>query len=211
MTTPRLHFLACLLGLLVPFSAVSQTMNEAEMAQFVNNQKQAWQKAAEAKQAADLARQEAQAASASAAAVRNNSESTRQDIEAAQNAEKQALEKSKVADENVVKSADAAKDSMFIGGSTSGFGAYTATGRMNDPFTFCTEGVPRDGWIATNPLAGAWTPIRACPACPNLSWVPVYTAICPLAMSIGPWVGPGRGSAFKADMTGTSPVVPFTH
>ncbi|MEE7545680.1 hypothetical protein HF319_00275 [Xanthomonas sp. Kuri4-1] len=48
----------------------------------------------------------------------------------------------------------------------------------NDPFTFCTVGMPSDGWVAVNPAVGAWTPIRHYP---NLFWTGAYERVCPKA------------------------------
>lgn len=70
-------------------------------------------------------------------------------------------------------------------------GVYAPTGRSNDPFVFCTYGVPNDGWVAVNPIAGTWRAIRKYP---NLYWVPIYQSICPAAMSQGVWTGLGDGS-----------------
>ena len=76
-------------------------------------------------------------------------------------------------------------------------GAYMPVGRMNDPFVFCSEGMPMHGWVAVSPAAGTWAPISQYV---NYQWIPTYTAICPRAMGQGLWQGPGTGST-----------VPFVH
>ncbi len=79
----------------------------------------------------------------------------------------------------------------------SGQGSYTYVGRSNDPFVFCSEGVPQDGWVAVNPVQGTWTAISQYV---NYQWIPTYMAICPKAYGVGAWSGPGSGS-----------MVPFVH
>lgn len=96
-------------------------------------------------------------------------------------------------------------------------GAYSLVGRMNDPFVFCTEGMPlQHGWKAVNGLTGTWVCLwwgwRGCKA--NLQYIPVFKTICPRALSMGPWMGPGMGSAFKGGVLTTPvspPIVPFVH
>ncbi len=51
----------------------------------------------------------------------------------------------------------------------------------NDPFTFCTTGMPVDGWVAVNPATGTWTPIRHYP---NLFWTGAYERVCPKAFGL---------------------------
>ena len=49
---------------------------------------------------------------------------------------------------------------------------------------------------------------------PNLQYIPVFKTICPRALSMGPWMGPGMGSAFKGGVLTTPvspPIVPFVH
>ncbi len=70
----------------------------------------------------------------------------------------------------------------------SGAAIYLPTGRYNDPFVFCTEGVPEHGWIAVNPIAGTWTAINYYV---NYQWIPTYTIVCPRGMKYGIWSGPG--------------------
>ncbi len=70
-------------------------------------------------------------------------------------------------------------------------GYFLPVGRSNDPFVFCTEGVPEHGWIAVNPVTGTWTPISQYV---NYQWIPTYIAICPRAFGQGQWTGPGSGS-----------------
>lgn len=79
----------------------------------------------------------------------------------------------------------------------SGQGTYMPVGRMNDPFVFCSEGMPMHGWVAVNPVSGTWAPISQYV---NYQWIPTYVAICPRAMGQGVWQGPGTGST-----------VPFVH
>lgn len=55
-------------------------------------------------------------------------------------------------------------------------GVYAVVPYGNNPFLFCTKGMPTDGWIPINPYTGTWKPIRHTP---NLYWVATYTAICP--------------------------------
>lgn len=69
-----------------------------------------------------------------------------------------------------------------------GKGVYAPVGRSNDPFVFCTEGVPLHGWIAVDPISGTWTPISKYV---NYQWIPTYVAICPRAMKRGVWKGRG--------------------
>ncbi len=76
-------------------------------------------------------------------------------------------------------------------------GSYTYVGRSNDPFVFCSEGVPQDGWVAVNPVQGTWTAISQYV---NYQWIPTYMYICPKAYGVGAWSGPGSGS-----------MVPFMH
>ena len=78
-----------------------------------------------------------------------------------------------------------------------GTGVYAPVGRSNDPFVFCTEGVPLHGWIAVDPISGTWTPISKYV---NYQWIPTYVAICPRAMKRGVWKG-----SRPANMT------PFSH
>lgn len=78
------------------------------------------------------------------------------------------------------------------------FGAvYSVVGRSNDPFVFCTQGVPSDGWIAVDPLAGTYKIIRKYP---DLKWIPQYQTVCPAARSVGAWLGGGSPDS-----------VPFKH
>jgi hypothetical protein len=74
---------------------------------------------------------------------------------------------------------------------------YSVVGRSNDPFVFCTQGVPSDGWIAVDPLAGTYKIIRKYP---DLKWIPQYQTVCPAAISIGAWLGGGSPDS-----------VPFKH
>ena len=76
-------------------------------------------------------------------------------------------------------------------------GSYTYVGRSNDPFVFCSEGVPQDGWVAVNPVSGTWTPISQYV---NYQWIATYEYICPKAYGVGAWLGPGSGS-----------MIPFMH
>jgi hypothetical protein len=78
-------------------------------------------------------------------------------------------------------------------------GSYMPVGRSNDPFVFCTEGVPTDFWIALDPLQGTYTITN--PDYFNPFWIPTYVAICPKVMSTGSWGGKG----------GSPDLVPFYH
>ena len=77
---------------------------------------------------------------------------------------------------------------------------YLPVGRQNDPFVFCTEGVPQDNWMALNPVTGTWNCI-ACSLPVNMEWIAAYETICPAAMSMGAWVGPGSGDMFMGSPT----------
>lgn len=55
-------------------------------------------------------------------------------------------------------------------------GVYAVVPYGNNPFIFCTKGMPTDGWVAINPYLGTWTTISQYP---NLYWVPTYQYICP--------------------------------
>ncbi|SDY44818.1 hypothetical protein SAMN04487939_102187 [Lysobacter sp. yr284] len=57
-------------------------------------------------------------------------------------------------------------------------GVYAEVPYNNNPFLFCTLGMPQDGWIAVNWRIGKWKPITQYP---NLRWVPTYRRICPAA------------------------------
>ncbi|UZW59297.1 hypothetical protein [Lysobacter enzymogenes] len=57
-------------------------------------------------------------------------------------------------------------------------GVYAEVPYNNNPFVFCTLGMPKDGWVAVNWRIGKWKPITQYP---NLRWVPTYVRICPAA------------------------------
>jgi len=57
-------------------------------------------------------------------------------------------------------------------------GVYAEVPYNNNPFLFCTLGMPQDGWVAVNWRTGTWKPITQYP---NLRWVPTYVRICPAA------------------------------
>ena len=81
-------------------------------------------------------------------------------------------------------------------GTTSG--SYMPTGRSNDVFLFCKQGVPSDGWVSTNPATGSYRITRRRP---DLRWIPTFQEICPKGgPNPGVWSGPGDGSQ-----------VPFAH
>lgn len=65
------------------------------------------------------------------------------------------------------------------------------TGRSSDPFVFCTQGMPKHGWVSVNPLAGVWFPITWKP---NTMWVPTFQTICPKVRQMGNWQGDGAPS-----------------
>jgi hypothetical protein len=88
-------------------------------------------------------------------------------------------------------------------------GFYALVGRMNDPFVFCTEGVPQDNWRPTDPTIGAWTCI-VCTAPVNMTWISTYQSICPLAGIGGPWTGPGMGDQWAATPVPPS-LIPLPH
>lgn len=87
-------------------------------------------------------------------------------------------------------------------------GIFAPVGRSNDPFVFCTQGVREHNWAPVNPMTGTWRCTTRCKYV-NYRWIPVYQSICPAAMSMGPWTGPGSGDHFKALPPGQ--VVPFPH
>jgi hypothetical protein len=81
---------------------------------------------------------------------------------------------------------------LMLGASTPLFaqssqGYYQEVGRSNDPFVFCTEGVPEDFWIATDPLHGLYQVIDEYYYNPR--WIEAYQTICPKAMATGSWEG----------------------
>ncbi|QWP76228.1 hypothetical protein J5226_21985 [Lysobacter sp. K5869] len=57
-------------------------------------------------------------------------------------------------------------------------GVYATVPYNNNPFLFCTLGMPQDGWVAVDWRTGSWKPITQYP---NLRWVPTYAYICPAA------------------------------
>lgn len=61
-------------------------------------------------------------------------------------------------------------------------GYYLPTGRSNDPFVFCTEGMPAHGWIAISPAQGT---CQAISQYVNYQWIPTYTYSCPKAFGQG--------------------------
>ncbi|WP_454831790.1 hypothetical protein [Pseudoxanthomonas wuyuanensis] len=61
-------------------------------------------------------------------------------------------------------------------------GYYTVVPYNNNPFVFCTEGMPSHGWIGVNPATGAWTPISNYV---NYQWIATYVYICPKAFNSG--------------------------
>lgn len=107
---------------------------------------------------------------------------------------------------NGIKKLFAAAALVAVSNSALAIGMYMPVGRDNDPFVFCTQGVPEDGWVAVNPLSGSWTAITEYP---NLQWIPAFEAVCPAAMSMGVWMGPGQGMAIG--VPGTGALVPFPH
>lgn len=184
--------------------AQAQQLNPEQQA-FIAQQNAAFKAEADAKLAAETTAKAAQEAQSVAAQMQMCAECDPKDVAAAQAQAQAASAAAQAAQAAVLPASQAASASMFMPG---GLGAFAVTGRSNDPFTFCTKGVPYDGWVAVNGLTGTWTPIRQYP---NMMWVPVFQRICPLVLSQGVWVGPGSGEAFAADPTGMSPVVPYTH
>lgn len=84
--------------------------------------------------------------------------------------------------------------------------AYTSQmagliGRSGDVFVFCYEGgdggYMAQGWYPTSPASGAFVITRYCKGvpCPNWTTLNAYKAICPQAISMGMWTGPGGPGA----------------
>ena len=88
-------------------------------------------------------------------------------------------------------------------------GYYQTVGRSNDPFVFCTKGEPNHGWVPVNPLSGTWRCKRRKCRGLNTMWIPTYTSICPKALSMGGWNGPGRGEDYKAGIP--DKLIPYKH
>lgn len=93
--------------------------------------------------------------------------------------------------------------------SVSAAGVYSIVGRSNDPFVFCTKGVPLHNWTPVNPSRGTWRCLTSCKYV-NYQWISTYTSICPAAFSTGSWKGPGTGAAFRA-MPGSGALIPYIH
>lgn len=55
-------------------------------------------------------------------------------------------------------------------------GVYAEVPYNNNPFLFCTLGMPEHGWIASNPRNGQW---QAISQYVNWQWIPTYMYICP--------------------------------
>lgn len=80
-----------------------------------------------------------------------------------------------------------------VTGSSGGQGYYTYIPyRSNDPFVFCTEGVPEHCWVPLVPMLGTYTVTNQ--YCFNAASAQLYTEVCPQAMGQGGWTGPGSGS-----------------
>ena len=162
-------------------SANAQVTGGWTVDQFLQNQRQAIAADEAAARAAEQARVAAEQAKAAVQAA--DSPEARA---AAEQAAKKAEDAASSAAQQAGAASQTARQSLFLPGG----GAYSVVGRSNDPFVFCTYGVPNDGWVAVNPMAGTWKVIRKYP---NLQWVGIYSRICPTAMSQGAWVGPGSG------------------
>lgn len=70
-------------------------------------------------------------------------------------------------------------------------------GRGGDVFVFCYEGGDggqvAQGWRPTSPASGGYVITRYCAGvpCPNWTTLNAYQSICPQAISLGAWIGPG--------------------
>ncbi len=172
-----------LASLVVAAAATAQPANTWSVEQFLQNQRQAIQADEAAARAAEQAKIAAEQARAAANSIGLDSPV---DKATAEMAARKAEDAAKAAADQATRASQAALQSLIMPGG----GAYSVVGRSNDPFVFCTYGMPNDGWVAVNPLAGTWKVIRKYP---NLQWVGIYSRICPMARSMGPWVGPGSG------------------
>lgn len=67
----------------------------------------------------------------------------------------------------------------------------------NDPFLFCTLGVPQDCWAPINPVIGAFTVTN--PYCFNPVSAAQYARVCPRAfLTGGARTGTAQGNATRA-------------
>lgn len=84
--------------------------------------------------------------------------------------------------------------------------AYTAAmaariGRNGDIFVFCYEGgdggASAQGWYPVSPATGTYVITRYCSGspCPNWNTLSAYTSLCPQAVGMGTWSGPGGAGA----------------
>lgn len=184
---------------------VAQQTQPVDLNEFIRQQNAALRAEEAAKQAAQQAAQASEQAARAAQEVLSTTSDSAV-IQAAQEAAKKAAEYATQAANALKGAIDSATRSFQL---PNGAGAYSVTGRSNDPFTFCTYGVPLDGWVSVNPLTGAWQPIRKYP---NLQWIPVFQRICPMAMSQGGWTGPGSGEAFMGNAASpVPPLLPYPH
>lgn len=68
---------------------------------------------------------------------------------------------------------------LVFAGAAHADSAYYYSGPLpynNDPFKFCSIGMPQHGWIAVLPASGTWAPISKYV---NYKWIPTYEEVCP--------------------------------
>lgn len=101
-------------------------------------------------------------------------------------------------------------------------------GRSGDIFTFCYEGgeggSASQGWYPVNPATGTYVITRWCTGspCPNWQTLNPYMKLCPQALRMGTWTGPGGpgsigqyqssgGSRFQGDSITPIGLRPMPH
>jgi hypothetical protein len=60
----------------------------------------------------------------------------------------------------------------------------------NNPFKFCSEGMPSDGWVPVDWRSGTYRYTRRAKRV-NTAWIPVFQTVCPLAAAGGTTIGGG--------------------
>lgn len=63
----------------------------------------------------------------------------------------------------------------------------------NNPFKFCSEGMPSDGWVPVDWRTGTYRYTRRAKRV-NHTWIPVYQSVCPLAAVGGTGKATGRAA-----------------
>lgn len=64
----------------------------------------------------------------------------------------------------------------------------------NNPFKFCSEGMPDDGWVPVDWRTGTYRYTRRAKRV-NKVWIPVFQTVCPLAAVGGTSIGGGGRGA----------------